>query len=298
MNKKTKAVIGAIVAMIIVSGAALTGIYLYKNSNNYECPYEVNVGLRTDVTWDIDDKIPNQFPIYAVEKAADTIKIWRNIVAFCGFKEDIMFTCDVSFSNEEWQISIDENGEIICWYNDRKFNTDTISHVDYPELEERAWSFLERLGVRTENYYISGYPIDPEGKYRNLDFSYKLGEYEAEEWPVIISISYVGDMITDLTIRCEDITEYGSVSVISIDEIKEQFKDMSFYTSSPDLAKMNILKNLNISDIDITYVRENNMLVPYLSLLGEMYYEPISGDVTSSQIKAYDGVIEKNNNAD
>lgn len=298
MSKKIVFIISAIITVIILCGIAMLGAYYYEQDDVYEWPYEVNVGMRTEVTWNIDDEIPDQFPVYTVEKAADTSYIWRNIIAFCGFKDDIMFTYDASFSTEDWQISIDEDGEIRCWYNDRKFNTDTISHIDYPELEERAWSFLERLGVRTENYYISGYPIDPEGKYRILDFSYKLGEYEAEEWPVIISISYVGDMITDLTIRCEDITEYGSVSAISIDEIKEQFKDMSFYTSSPDLAKMDILKNLTISDIDITYVRENNMLVPYLSLIGEMYYEPISGDVTSSQIKAYEGVIRKKSIAD
>lgn len=298
MSKKIVFVISTIVTVIILCGIAMLGAFFYERNDVYEWPYEVNVGMRTEVTWDIDDEIPNQLPVYTVEKAADTSYIWRNIIAFCGFKDDIMFTYDASFSTEDWQISVDEDGEIRCWYNDRKFNTNMISHIDYPELEELAWSFLERLGVRIENYYISGYPIDPEGIYRILDFSYKLGEYEAEEWPVIISISYVGDMITDLTIRCEDLTEYSSVSVISMDEIKEQFKDMSFYTTSPDLAKMNILKNLNISDIDITYVRENNMLVPYLSLVGEMHCEPISGDVTSSQIKAYDGVIRKKSIAD
>ena len=291
MNKKKVILISTIVTVIILCGVMMIGVYFYKKNDIEEWPYEVNVNFCTDVTWDITETIPYQLPIYTVEKATNTPYIWKNILAFCGFEDNIVLTYPASFSSGEWQISVDEDGEIRCWLNDRKFNKDAISHLDYPELEERAWRFLENLGVKTENYHISGYPYDPEGIYRILDFSYNLGDYEAIKWPETISISYVGEDITDLTIRCEDVKEYSSVSTISMDEVKKQFKKMSFYTLSLNPEKKYTPKNLTINDIFITYVREDNMLFPYLKLIGEITDEPISCGVTSSQIKAYDGPI-------
>lgn len=290
MSKKIVSAICAVFAAIILCGIAALGAHFIERNNDFEWPYEVKIGMRSEITWDINEELPVCLPVYKIEKSADTSRIWKNIIAFCGFEDDILFTYNVSFSNEDWQIRVDEDGRIVCLYNAEIINTEYVStvSVDYPEPEELAWSFLEGLGVRTENYCISCYSFEPEQKTRILDFSYKLGEYKSGELPAIISIGFVDDMMTELQIRFEDIAECGSVSAISTKEIKKQLRDMSFYTTSRELAKMNSLKKLNISGIDIAYVRENNMLVPYLSLHGECS-GPVSGDVTSSRIKAYDG---------
>ena len=292
--KKAKRIIIVVAAVVLICCLAVLSMVLYRKFNDDNWTGKINVGLFTDVTWDINEKMPSRLPVYSVEKGSDLDTVWSNILRYCDVSDDIIYQDDIYFSSDTWRVRV-LDGEIICWNNNRRYESELIPKLSYEELENKSYAFLESLGIDSNKFYYTMCGIDPESESRTMNFAYDLGEYKADELPRVVSITFLGENIVDFNIKHEDVTYCGWVSPLLLSQVKERVKDIEFFSDNEELVKKLIVKDLHITGFSISYAQDDDKYVPFIRLMGEVRGY---GAVTSEPIKAYDGSISTFSYAD
>lgn len=246
---------------------AVLSIVIYHKHHDDNWTGKINVGLFNDVTWDINEEMPSRLPVYSVEKGSDLDYVWSNILRYCDISDDIIYQDNINFSSDKWRIRVLDN-EIICWKNNRDFDSNLVPKLSFDELEERAFDFLEDLGIDSDKFYFAMWGVNSEDDSRIMSFSYDLGEYKTDEYPNVISITFLGENIIDFNIKYEDVSEYGWVSPMVMSQVKNRVKDIEYFSDNEELVEKFIVKDLSVTGFSISYAQDEDKLIPFIRLNG------------------------------